>query len=156
MLKDYSHILVLLQKRMAQEFERDQELFNVPGKSIACKIDPHYYLVVYPGFIHRLARLCGYLPSTIEETLLRTGNLIINPKTGKFVIALEVRWKDDMPPIRVNCAFVRNSFIDNALRFYSSIKREMPISSLKIGSSFKGILTSFFEKKTPLHAGVFF
>ncbi len=156
MLKDYSHILTVLQKRLASEFDKNKELLNEPGKSIACKVDPNYYLIVYPGFIEKLALIGGYLPATVEETLLRTGNLIRNPSTGKFVLTLDVVWKQDMVPLKVWAGFVRNSFIDNGLKFYSSLRSELPISSLKISTDLKETLTSFFAGKTLLHSGAFF
>ncbi len=156
MLKDYSHILTLLQRKIASEFDKDRTLLNSPGKSIACKVDPHYYVAVYPGFIKRLSMLGGYLPATVEETLLRTGNLIKNSNNGEFILTLEVKWKQDMSPLKVRSVFVRSSFVDNALRFYSNTRLQLPISHLKISRQLKDRLTSFFEGKTMLHSGAFF
>lgn len=156
-LIDYSRIINLVQKELAKRYELNNTILNVPGKSIACKVDENYYLILYPLFIEYLCKICGILPNSLTETLIKTGNLIVDPVTKDFCRLVEVRWTLDMMPIRVKAGFVVNSLIDNSLRFYGRTrKRALEVSDLKISVRSKSNIESLFVNKTPLNSRVFF
>jgi len=156
-LIDYSRIINLVQKELAKRYELNNTILNVPGKSIACKVDENYYLILYPSFIEYLCKICGILPNSLTETLIKTGNLIVDPVTKDFYRLVEVRWTLDMVPIRVKAGFVVNSLIDNSLRFYGKTrKRGLEVSDLKISVRSKSNIESLFVNKTPLNSQVFF
>jgi len=156
-LIDYSNIINLLQKELARRYELDNTILNVPGKSIACKIDENYYLILYPSFIEYLCKISGILPNSVTETLIKTGNLIVDPVTRDFYRLVEVRWNSEMVPITVKAGFVVNNFIDNSLRFYGrTIKSSLQICNLKISTRSKSNIESLFVNKTPLNSRVFF
>ncbi len=157
LLTDYFSIISLVQKRLAEKYEKYPQMLNVPGKSIACKIDENYYLILYPSFIEYTCKMCGVLPKTLIEALIKTGNLIVDPITRDYVRLVEVRWREDMNPLRVRAGFVVSSFLDNSFRFYGQkIKQVLPVSSLKISSRSKSNIASLFTNKTPLNSRVFF
>jgi len=157
LLKDYSNILSIVQKELARRYERQQDLLNVPGKSIACKIDINYYLILYPSFIEFICKACGLLPRTLIETLIKTGNMIVDPATKEFYKPIEVKWDENMSPIKIRAAFVISSFIDNSIRFYGTLsKQALPISPLQISKKYISYLSPLFTNKTPLNSRVFF
>lgn len=156
-LIDYSSIINLVQKELAKRYDLNNNILNVPGKSIACKVDENYYLILYPSFIEYLCKICGILPNSLTETLIKTGNLIVDPVTKDFYRLVEVRWTLDMVPIRVKAGFVVNSLIDNSIRFYGKTrKRGLGVSDLKISVRSKSNIESLFVNKTPLNSRVFF
>ncbi len=154
---DYSKILNIVQRELGKRYNIMQEILNIPGKSIGCKLDNNYYLVLYPSFFEYLCKACGILPHTLIETLLKTGNMVKGVNDGDFFRVVEVKWEKEMLPIRVKAGFVLSSFIDNSLRFYGgNFKGPMPICSLKISKKDKKELEILFKNKTPLHPSVFF
>ncbi|GAB6888194.1 hypothetical protein JCM13304A_16930 [Desulfothermus okinawensis JCM 13304] len=156
-LIDYSNIINLVQRELAKRYDLDKSIINVPGKSIACKVDENYYMMLHPSFIEYLCKLCGILPNSLTQTLIKTGNLIADPVTRDFYRLVEVRWTANMAPIKVKAGFVLSSLIDNSIRFYSkTIKKSLDVSDLKISLRSKSNIQSLFVNKTPLNSTVFF
>lgn len=157
LLTDYSQIISLVQKGLAKSYEQHQELINIPGKSIALKLDENYYLILYPSFIEHVCKICGVLPKTLLDTLIKTGNLIVDPVTRDFVRLVEVKWKMDMNPLKIKVGFLTSSFVDNAFKLFgTTIKDPLPTCELKISKRSKPNIDPLFTNKTPLNLTVFF
>ena len=58
-LADYTGCVDHLQKALGRAFAAEPWLLNLPGKSVACKIDHFYYLAVMPGFLETLGRVAA-------------------------------------------------------------------------------------------------
>lgn len=156
-LTDYIEIISMVQKGLVKIFEHDESVLNVPGKSIALKVDLNYYLALYPSFFEVVCKKCGILPKTLLESLIKTGNLIVDPVTKDYYRLIEVRWKSDMTPIKINAGFLVSSFVDNSFKLYGrKIKTPLPISNLKISRKYKSNIDPLFSNKTPLNLSAFF
>ncbi|MFP4392373.1 MAG: hypothetical protein ACOC43_05025 [Desulfohalobiaceae bacterium] len=149
-MQDYHQILTDVQRHLAQHYLKDQSILNQPGISAACKIDPFHYLVLEPSFFLSLAKWCGYRPLLIQETLLRTGNLLSQADSEDFSVRLSVIWSPDMQPIRIKAGFVLADFIDSGLKIYAQQKDILPVSELKILAQERPRLQKLFQGKTQL------
>ncbi|MFO8033412.1 MAG: hypothetical protein R6U22_12835 [Desulfohalobiaceae bacterium] len=149
-MQDYHQILTEVQRHLAQQYLKDQGILNQPGVSAACKIDPFHYLVLEPSFFLSLAKWSGYRPLLIQETLLRTGNLLRLADREDFSVDLSVTWDPDMHPLRIKAGFVLADFIDSGLRIYAQQKDVLPVSELKILSQERQRLQELFQGKTQL------
>ena len=146
-LKDFTEIVERLQKGLGRAFAEEPWMLNLPGRSVACKIDQHYYLAVMPAFAERLGRLAGMFPDQVVEALVRTGNLITRAPERDPVQAMTVGWEGGA--VTVRGAFVDAEFIDGALRMYGGLGASLNVSELKISSGDRERLEAFFEGKTP-------
>ncbi len=152
---DYSEILATLQKQLGQRFLDDPKLLNLPGKSVACKIDPLYYLAVFPSFSRNMAQLAGTLPGAVEETLIRTGNLITPNDSEDPTLLLQVAWSPEMSPVKIKAGFVLAGFIDTGLKIYARRQESLPVSDLRIAIRDKEKVDSFFQGKTAISSLAF-
>ncbi len=151
MLRDYPEILKNIQKKIGSQFLKDPSIFNVPGQSVACKIDPFYYLAIYPGFFVKCAEWTGIFPETIKETLIKTGNIVLSSTTKKYILEIKVKWESLTEPITLNGFFLISDFIDQSIKIYGRKNEILPVSNLKIVASEKPKLISFLKGKTPIN-----
>ena len=147
MLKDYSEIVERLQKALGRNYVQSPWLLNVPGQSIACKVDQHYYLAVMPAFVEQMGKIGGMLPDRVAEALVKTGNFITKAPERNPVVPLTLGWAG--PPITVKAAFVEAEFIDRAVKTYGAAAGSLSVSELKISVADRPKLEAFFEGKTP-------
>lgn len=146
-LKDFTEIIEQLQKKLGRGFADEPWMLNVPGKSIACKIDQYYYLAVMPAFVDQLARLGGMFPDQVSEALVKTGNLITKAPDRDPLVPLTVSWTGK--GVRLKAAFIDADFIDRAVKTYGGMQTVLNVSDLKISSEDKATVEAFFEDKTP-------
>jgi len=146
-LLDYSDILSEIEKRIGTKYKTDPDILNLPGSSLACKIDPFYYLALYPIFIINLAKWCKMKPEIIKDTLIRTGNLL-KSNQDEYVLSLSVKWTQEMQPIKINSIFVLADFIDSSLKIYARKREILSVSELKIMEQDKKKVEDFFTEKT--------
>lgn len=132
---------------MGKAFAEEPWLLNMPGRSLACKVDQHYFVAVMPAFADQLARLGGMFPDQVTEALVRTGNFITRSPERDPVIPLTVGWGG--PSVTLRAAFVEADFIDRAVKTYGGMSGPLNVSELKISEGDRGRLESFFEGKTP-------
>lgn len=152
---DYSQILTSLQKQLGQRYLEDPKLLNMPGTSVACKIDPLYYLAVFPSFSRSMAQLAGILPESLEETLIRTGNLITPSGSEDHTLLLQVSWKAGMEPVKIKAGFVLAGLIDTGLKIYARRQEILPVSNLRIDIRDREKVDAFFEGKTSISSLAF-
>jgi len=146
-LTDYTEAVERLQKALGKGVADQPWLLNLPGRSVACKIDQYYYLAVMPGFIESLARLGGMFPDHVQEALVRTGNLMTKPPARDPLVPLSVSWGGRT--VTVKGAFVDADFIDRAVKTYGGTVSVLNVSDLKISEEDRERVEQFFEGKTP-------
>lgn len=146
-LKDFTETAGRLQKTLGKGFANEPWLLNIPGKSIACKIDQYYYLAVMPVFTEHLARLGGMFPDQVTETLVKTGNFITKAPDRDPLVPLTVSWGGKA--VRLKAAFVDADFIDRAVKTYGGMGSILNVSDLKISAEDKPAVEELFEGKTP-------
>lgn len=146
-LKDYTGIVEKLQQNLGKAFADEPWMLNLPGKSVACKIDQYYYLAVMPAFVEQLGRFGGMLPDTVIEALVKTGNFITKAPDRDPLVPLTVSWGGN--PVTIKAAFVDADFIDRAVKTYGGFGTILNVSDLKISSADKEKVEAFFEGKTP-------
>jgi len=147
---DYGEILPRLEKALGLRFRDNPDILNVPGTSLACKVDPFTYLAPHPAFTTFLAKWAGVTLETAGETLVRTGNLLADAAHRRLdgpVAILE----DGSPRImRMALDFVPASFIDRAVVLYGGEQGPLPVSRLRVLRAEKPRIEAFFAGKTPL------
>lgn len=146
-LKDFTEIAERLQQNLGKGFADEPLLLNVPGQSIACKIDQYYYLAVMPAFTEQLGRLGGMFPDKVTEALVKTGNFITKAPNRDPLLPLTVSWGGRA--VTVKAAFVDADFIDRAVKTYGGMGAILNVSELKVSSEDKAKIEDFFEGKTP-------
>ncbi|MFH1913945.1 MAG: hypothetical protein ABIK45_06710 [Pseudomonadota bacterium] len=146
-LKDYAEIAERVQRALGRGFAEEPWILNMPGRSIACKIDHLHYLAVMPAFVDQLGRLAGVFPDQVTESLVRTGNFITRGPDRQPVMPLTVGWGGR--PVTIRAAFVDADFIDRAVKIYGSLSTPLNLSDLRISMADKERVDAFFEDKTP-------
>ncbi|EGB13237.1 hypothetical protein DND132_0019 [Pseudodesulfovibrio mercurii] len=146
-LADYTASVDHLQKALGRAFAAEPWLLNLPGRSVACKIDQFYYLAVMPGFLETLGRLGGMFPDQVLETLVKTGNLITKSPERDPLIPLTVSWTGRA--VTLTGAFVDADFIDRAVKTYGGLGTILNVSDLKISAADRPRIESLFQDKTP-------
>lgn len=145
-LIDYTERIERLQRGLGRAFEAEPWALNLPGKSIACKLDQYYYLAVMPAFVEKLARYSGLFPESVVETLVRTGNLITRPPKRDPVVTLGVTWSGKV--YEISAAFVEADFIDRAIMVHGGMESGLNVSELKIAAGSRQAVEELFEGKT--------
>ncbi|NDV17871.1 hypothetical protein GO013_00370 [Pseudodesulfovibrio sp. JC047] len=146
-LKEYTVIVERLQQTLGRGFADEPWLLNLPGKSVVCKIDPHYYLAVMPAFLETLGRLGGVFPDQVREALVKTGNLLTKAPERDPNLPLTVSWGGKS--FTIQGAFVDADFIDRAVKTYGGSASILQVSDLKISRDDKSRIETFFIEKTP-------
>ncbi|MGE4423242.1 MAG: hypothetical protein AB7D39_13170 [Pseudodesulfovibrio sp.] len=153
-LADYTASVDHLQKALGKAYADEPWLLNMPGRSVACKIDHYYYLAVMPGFLETLGRLGGMFPDQVRETLVRTGNLITKPPERDPLLPLTVSWGGRS--VTLTGAFVDADFIDRAVKTYGGFGTILNVSDLKISAADRDRIETLFQDKTPPQALAYF
>ncbi|WP_147821966.1 hypothetical protein [Salidesulfovibrio onnuriiensis] len=145
-LTDYQEIATKLQKALGHAFAEEPWLLNLPGKSIACKIDQYYYVAVMPAFVDQLSEWAGVSRGRAAEALVKTGNLITKAPERNPMLRLGLVW--DGQTYDLKAAFVDADFIDRALRFYGGLESVLNVSELKLSEASRDRVEELFENKT--------
>jgi len=147
-LKDYKSRIDRLQKGLGKAFAENPFILNIPGKSIALKVDPYYYVAFEHAFTENLSRFGVMLQKNVRDTLVRTGNLVTDHETRNPLIKIRMKWDDRS--YAMNVCFVESGFIDQALKIYGGITGDVGLSELRILSSERERLDAFFGERTLL------
>ncbi len=147
-LKDYQTRIDRLQKGLGKAFIENPFILNIPGKSIALKVDPYYYVAFEPGFTENLGRFGVMLQKNVRDTLVRTGNLVTDHETRNPIIRIRMKW--DERSYAMNVCFVESEFIDQALKIYGGVMGDVGLSEISILNSERERLDKFFGERTLL------
>ena len=150
MLVDYAEIVSRLSQALGRHYAASPSILNIPGVSAALKLDPFYYLALRPLFGELLGKWAGVAPSRVEETLLRTGNMVCGPELSRYTRAVTAFEEGVGTPMRLTADFVSASFIDRAVVMYGGEAGPLPVSGLRLAVSQKKDLDVFFQGTTPL------
>lgn len=146
-LADYQDRVNRLQRALARAWTRDPAILNVPGKSMACKLDPNYYLAVQPFFDTDLARAAGMLPRSAAEALVKSGLFITAPPEREHVLNVGVAYGRHRLTIPVS--FLDAEFVDRALRLYGGAPSGLPVADLRLAEESRELVERLFDGKTP-------
>ncbi|MHC1713043.1 MAG: hypothetical protein AB9872_12930 [Solidesulfovibrio sp.] len=152
MLVDYAEILSRMEQALGRHFAQSPSILNVPGVSVALKIDPFYYLALRPTFGELLGKWAGVPPARAEETLLRTGNMVLGPGRARYPQPLLVFEEGTGVTLRLAADFVPASFIDRAVTMYGGEAGPLSVSGLRLLASQKDSLAAFFQDTTPIES----
>ena len=155
MLVDYSEVLSRLEESLGRHYRESPAILNVPGISVALKIDPYYYLALRPSFGELLGKWAGVTPAKAEETLARTGNLILGPERERYPEPLLVFEEGSSLVLRLVADFVPAAFCDRAVTRFGGESGPLPVAGLRLVSGQRQGLATFFAGKTPLQALAF-
>lgn len=149
-MKDYYTILDQIKKQIGTMYLQDHSILNNPGRSLACKLDPFYYLAPLPLFFNVLSHWSGHLPQTIKKTLLITGNIVSSGKNKEFCLTLDLKPSLHQPIQTLTCCFVLADFIDSSLKIYGLQQTIPPVSELKLMDYEREKVKKFLATKTDL------
>ncbi|QLA17623.1 hypothetical protein [Desulfolutivibrio sulfoxidireducens] len=147
---DYAEILPRIEKALGDRYRGNPDLFNVPGISLACKVDPFTYVALRPAFVDFAAKWAGVSQKDAEQTLVRTGNLLVDQDRKRLDGPLEVLADEAGPVMRLVVDFVPAAFIDRAVVLYGGEPAPPPVSRLRVHPRERQRLAAFFSGKTPL------
>ncbi|SDL04583.1 hypothetical protein SAMN05660337_1889 [Maridesulfovibrio ferrireducens] len=152
-LQDYQTRIDRLQKGLGKAFAENPFIFNIPGKSIALKVDPYYYVAFEPSFTENLSKFSVMLKQNVRDTLVRTGNIVSAAETRNPLIKIKLKW--DGRTYALSACFVEAEFIDQALKMYGGVIGDIGLSDMQILSSEREKLDNFFGERTLLQSVAF-
>jgi hypothetical protein len=155
MLVDYADTLARLEKGLGRHFAESPSILNVPGVSVALKIDPFYYLVLRPVFFELLGKWGAVPPSRVEETLARTGNLVLGPGRAGYDKPVAVFEDGTRTVLKLPADFVPAELIDRAVVMYGNEPGPLPVSGLRLVAGQRDALAKHFTGVTQLAALAF-
>lgn len=150
MLADFSRNLERLERALGEQYLRSSYILGTPGTSLACKVDPFYYLAIEPGFVKHLGRWAGMLPKKALKTLVKTGNMLTDHSHVVFSLPLRVYEEGTTSVFGVDASFVLADFIDRAVITHGGAEGPLPVSRLRILESDRARTDFLFSGKTPL------
>jgi hypothetical protein len=148
MLDDYNELVEKMQRELAQRYFLSPDLFNEPGRSLACKIDPFYYLAVRPAFMERMGKWLKLEPAKVEEALIRTGNMVTCSENRQLLLKTIVLWNEGASRTAIDACLLDADFVDRALILYAGAEESLPVSDLKIAASERSKMERFLAGKT--------
>lgn len=148
MLIDYSDVLARLEAALGREAARRPGVINVPGRSMACRIDPNWYLAVQPGFVKIVAKWAAVFPKRAAEALARTGIMATSGDHKASMLRLTVFDELLRRPMHLLCAFIQADWVDRALTVHGKRTTIPAVSRLRIASFEKPRVDAFFAGKT--------
>jgi len=152
---DYSEILARIEEGLGRRFSESRGILNAPGASLACKVDMYHYLALRPGFVTHAAKWAGTLPKNVEESLIRTGNMIVGKDRARYPDAIAVFEEGSDTVMRVHADFILAACIDRSLALYGGEPEPLPVSTLRIHVSEREKLNAFFDGKSKLQSLAF-
>lgn len=152
MLVDYADILTRLERALGRAWAETPSILNVPGASAALKLDPFYYLVLRPLFFELLGKWAAVPPGRVEETLVRTGNLVLGPGKARYPRPVTVIEEATGTRLQLAADFVPAACIDRAVTLYGGSPGPLPVSGLRLAAEERQDLDAFFADTTRLAA----
>ncbi|MBF0481691.1 MAG: hypothetical protein HQK81_07170 [Desulfovibrionaceae bacterium] len=150
MIVDHNESLDRIARALGERYRQAPYILNVPGQSVACKVDAFHYLAIQPMFVKYLAQWAAMLPARVEETLLKTGSMLSDASRVKHYHQIRVVEEGGGEAKAIGASFVLATFIDHALSLYGGGERPLPLSGLRIAAGEREALAPFFAGRTPL------
>lgn len=147
-VSDYQDRITRLQRGLGKAFADEPFILNIPGKSIAFKIDPYYYVAVEPAFTNKLSSSSPMSRDNVRDTLVRTGNIVSSPGSLNPLIKISLEW--DSRIYKLNVCFVESAFIDQALRIYGGAIGDIGLADIHIPLGHREMINAFFGERTKL------
>ena len=154
-MDDYNSIIENVQTEVGRNYLGSPDMLNIPGRSLACKIDPFYYLAMPRALMDCLGGWTGILPDKICTALIRTGNMLSSEKDRNYIVSLKLIYPGSHPGRPVDCCLLDAGFMDRSLAIYAGRSEPLPVSSLRIHLSDKDKMDTFLNGKTNLLALAF-
>ena len=148
-LTDYTDLVADLQRVVGEKFRQDRDILNVPGVSMACRIDEHYFLALESMLLKNLGMWAAVLPSRVLEALIKTGNMLTCPPDRGHSLDLRTTWEGLGRFARIKACFVQADFFDRALKIYAGQIRPLPLGNLYVHADDRPEVEKFFKGKTP-------
>jgi len=148
-LTDYTDLVADLQRVVGEQFRQESDILNVPGVSMACRIDEHYFLALESMLLKKLGMWAAVLPSRVLEALIKTGNMLTCPPDRVHSLELRTTWEGLGRFARINACFVQADFFDRALKIYASQSRPLALGNLYVHADDRPRVEKFFKGKTP-------
>ena len=146
-LTDYQDLIFRMQRGLARTWEDFPDLLNLPGRSVAFKLDMHYYLALQPDFDEFLARAAGIGPDRAARAMVRSGNYVTCPPEREHVAEVAV-WIGGKVR-RVAASFVDADFVDRSLKLYAGQPAGLSLADLKLAQDSRAVVKKLFAGKTP-------
>jgi len=150
LLVDYPEVLSRLEQALGRRYAASSAILNIPGVSVALKIDPFYYLALRPKFGELLGKWAAVPPSRVEETLARTGNLVLGPGKVRYPEPVAVFEEGSRDVVRLPADFLPAAWIDRAVTMWGGETSPLPVSGLRLAEEQKDALAAFFQGMTPI------
>ena len=154
---NYTEIVDAAQQSLGRRIAAHPDILNMPGRSLACKIDPFYYLAPCPGFVVAMARWSGVMPGKLRTALIKTGDLLTGQAGGSpnaWCLTVQAVWGRGLMRRTMSACLIHASFIDRAATLYGGMAVP-PVSELQVAASCRAGLDAFLAGKTGV-AGVAF
>ena len=151
-LIDYAENVERLQKGLGKAYAVSPMIFNLPGRSLALKLDTNYYFAIVPDFFEALGQFGAMLPRSVANTLVKTGNVVLGPQ-DKYLVKVHFRWETKR--VDLTGCFVEADFIDRALRLYGGLSSSLELSGAQIMKDSHKDVGQLFEGKTALQGLAF-
>jgi len=152
-MRDFADLTDRVQRGLGKAYAASPQILNAPGRSVAVKIDPLYYLALWPAFAEHIGRFAGALPRTVEEALVRSGNLMSAGPNRRAALPLRLVWPGGAAA--VSAAFLLADFVERGLALYGDAPDPLPVSPVRIHREDRAAVLDFFAGKTPPHDSAF-
>ncbi|MEW5772255.1 MAG: hypothetical protein AB1916_01905 [Thermodesulfobacteriota bacterium] len=152
-MRDFSELTDRVLRGLGKAYAASTQILNVPGRSVAVKIDHHYYLAIWPAFAERIGRYAAALPRSVAEALVHSGNLISTGPERRMAMPLRLAWPGGTAA--VNGAFLLAHFVERGLSLYGGAPDPLPVSPVRIFRADQAAVLDFFAGKTPPHDSAF-
>jgi hypothetical protein len=152
-MRDFAELTERILRALGKARLASPDLFNIPGRSLLLKIDPHYYLAPWPALGQRLGRLAALLPRVAEDALARTATLVTCGPQRQASLPLRLEWPGGAADIRA--AFLLAASVDHGLALYAGLADPLPVCAARIADRSREAVLAFFADKTPPHASAF-
>ena len=152
-MRDFAELTERVLRGLGKAYAASAQVLNAPGRSVAVKIDPLYYLALWPAFAERIGRYAGALPRSVEEALVRSGNLVSSGPDRQAALPLRLAWPGGAAA--VSAAFLLADFVERGLALYGGAAGPLPVSPVRIRREDRALVLDFFAGKTPPHDSAF-
>jgi hypothetical protein len=155
MLVDFSEILTRLEQALGRHYRLSPSLLNLPGISVALKLDPFYYLTLRPIFGELLGKMGRRDAGKGRRDPGAHGQSGGRPGRTRYPEPLAVFEEGTRSVLRLTADFVPAPWLDRVLIRYGGAVAPLPVSGLRLVVDQRPALEAFLAGMTPLAALAF-